>query len=113
METTDNMDHFTLILSTNRLMESMLVMATLLNWPLLDLGFLPILDSHNGGKRYGKKDLVPTPHPDELPQRVIDAIKAHSKLDQQLYQRAEDLLDEKIEICREVNYIHLFILKTI
>lgn len=89
---------FDLVLLSNRMTDSLVVMQQLFNWRLLDIMFLNLLDSHTkeGQLRYDNATIKPTPRLTEIDPDLLEGVKSLTTMDQALYEAANQRLDRLI-----------------
>ena len=82
-----NLPEFSLVIPLNELTDGLLIMKQILNWELVDLTYIKVLDSSSSTlKRWDGKAVQPTPRVKDVPLKIVDAIKAKTQLDSVLFE---------------------------
>eukprot|EP00055_Hartaetosiga_balthica_P005005 m.13994 g.13994 ORF g.13994 m.13994 type:complete len:512 (+) comp4237_c0_seq1:24-1559(+) len=91
-------DKFYMILVANRMSESLVAMAYMLNWSLWDLTYVSLLDSSKDGfKRWDGKPVKKTLKESQLSPDLLQKLESLTKLDKIFYEYADKELDKIIE----------------
>ena len=68
-----------------------------------DAAMLALRSSHDQQIINGGEIVKPTPAKESLPLDVVETLEKWTELDKVIYDRANELLDEKIEECKKVS----------
>ncbi|EDQ92449.1 uncharacterized protein MONBRDRAFT_22124 [Monosiga brevicollis MX1] len=91
---------FRTVLLSDRMTESLVVLAAEWGWSLWDVAYVKLLDSHSsaGSKRWDGKPIKPTPRLKDLSPDLVQQISTLTELDQRLYQLAVEQLERKLHV---------------